>query len=430
MANITINDSKLRVEIVPAKGHTIHGGQVAIAAMCKKLGLWHLLRSQPSLDRRRDKTRGFSPEVMAAQIIVSLCSGGSSLADAERLGQDKGLKKALGVARFADQTQLGEWLRELGDEGLAALQEVSRKLVAGALAQCQGARVRNGGELEVFFDDTQLEVHGGKIEGAAINHKGELALGWQTLFAGPFIAEQMLTGNNTPMSEHLERFVQNAQCLWENTPAYFYADSASSEGRHLDFVKEHFKRWSISYNKWTGPLERTAGEQPEGVWQKHPEGDTAYIRHMPAGTARAHLFAARRWRKEGEMLDRYGFCACEEGARAARSVLERHAMKGEREKMFSQLLSDLDLHHPPCLQLSANQAYYTLGSIAYNILMALKHIELPDEHQNWRVRSIIRHLLTLPAKLSRHARGLVMRIYAPAGQMNWWRLWQQRHAPA
>jgi hypothetical protein len=162
MPNYTIDDSKLRVQIVPAKGHTIHGGQVAVAAMCKKLGVWKLLRDEKTLDRRRDKTRGFSPEVMAAQIIVSLCCGGASLADAERLGRDKGLKKALGVVRFADQTQLGEGLRDLGHEGLEARNHVSRKLVVRALELSPAPRVRTGGELEVFFDDTQLELSGKK----------------------------------------------------------------------------------------------------------------------------------------------------------------------------------------------------------------------------------------------------------------------------
>jgi hypothetical protein len=98
--------------------------------------------------------------------------------------------------------------------------------------------------------------------------------------------------------------------------------------------------------------------------------------------------------------------------------------------MFSQLLADLDLHHPPCLALVANQAFYTLAALAYNVLTALKLIELPAEHHAWRVRTLIRHLLTLPAKLSRHARGVVLRVFAPAGHLAWWRLWRERHAPA
>jgi hypothetical protein len=60
------------------------------------------------------------------------------------------------------------------------------------------------------------------------------------------------------------------------------------------------------------------------------------------------------------------------------------------------------------------------------VLTALKLIELPAEHHGWRVRTLIRHLRTLPAKLSRHARGLVLRLYCPAVHLTWWRQWHER----
>jgi hypothetical protein len=430
MALYTLDERKLTIEIAPANGHTVHGGQVAVAAMCKKLGLWALLRGEPALDPRKDRTRGFAPEVMAAQLIVSLCCGGVSLADAERLQSEKGLKRALGVTRFADQTQLGEWLRGLGSEGVAALRRVQRALVQKALALCPADTVRTGGELEVFFDDTQLEVTGKKIEGAAYNYNGQLALGWQALFVGPFLADQRVTGDNTAVSAHLGEFLSANQPLWAETPRYFFADSGSSAGTHLEQVRAAFPRWSISYNRWTEPLERAAQALPASIWTSLADGDYAYVRHQPEGCAQAQTYAVRRWRTDGEMFDHDAFCACEDGTRAPRAVWDRHALKGEREQMFSQLLSDLDLHHPPCLSLSANQAFYTLAALAYNVLTALKLAELPVEQHGWRVRTLIRHLLTLPAKLSRHARGLVLRLYCPAGWLDWWRLWQESAAPA
>lgn len=431
MGLYTLDETKLRIEVVPAKGHTVHGGQVAVAALCKKLGLWGLVRTERALDPRTDRTRGFAPEVMVAQLVISLCSGGVSLADAERLQSDKGVGRALGVTRFADQTQLGEWLRGLGPEGLAALRRVLRQTVARALALCPAGTVRTGGELEVFFDDTQLEVTGKKIAGAARNYEGRLALGWQALFVGPFLADQIVTGDNTPVSAHLGELLAANTALWDDTPRYFFADSASSEGQHLDLVRAAFPRWSISYNRWTEPLERAAAALPASAWTEVlPDGHYAYVRHQPEGCAEPQVYAVRRWRGDGELFERYAFCACEDGARAPRAVWDRHDLKGERERMFAQLLTDLDLHHPPCLALEANQAFYTLAALAYNVLTALKLSELPADHHGWRVRTLIRHLLTLPAKLSRHARGLVLRLYCPAVHLAWWRQWHERHTPA
>jgi hypothetical protein len=61
MALYTLDDAKLRIEFVPADGHTVHGGQVAVAALCKRLGLWKLLRAEPALDPRTDKSAATRP---------------------------------------------------------------------------------------------------------------------------------------------------------------------------------------------------------------------------------------------------------------------------------------------------------------------------------------------------------------------------------
>ena len=110
-------------------------------------------------------------------------------------------------------------------------------------------------------------------------------------------------------------------------------------------------------------------------------------------------------------------------------MFAKHRTKGENEHGFSYLLSDLDLHHPPCLSLRANQAFYALGAIAYNLLVALKVLELPDDAQTWRPRTIIRTLLTIPAQQVLHANRRVLRLCVPAGWMRWWRLFLAEFVP-
>ncbi len=53
------------------------------------------------------------------------------------------------------------------------------------------------------------------------------------------------------------------------------------------------------------------------------------------------------------------------------------------------MLSGLDLHHPPCQNLIANQAFYALGMLAHNLLVSLRVLDLPDDQQSWRLTSII-----------------------------------------
>jgi hypothetical protein len=414
---------------------TAHGGQVLVDALCRRFGLWERLGRIAGIDPRKRKGAGHDPEALAAQIIFALSSGGATLADAERIGQDAVLLESVGLEKVADQTTLGEWLRAQTPESVRLLCKLNSDFVKEAMAESQPARVRHGGELEVFFDDTEIEVYGKKVEGARTNYNGDLALSWQTLWAGPFLLDQELGGFGT-VSECQQALIDEHRAWWADGKSYFYADSGSSAGELLTHTAgAAFTRWSVSYNKWTGPLERLAGEQPESAWgeeaQRHGVTETyAWVKHTPEGMEQAQRFAACRWKGPGEMFWRYAFVACEkDAARTPRAVFERHRLKGACEQRFSEVLSDLDLHHPPCLSLMANRAFYALATLAYNILTALKVLDLDDEQQTWRVRTITRHLLTVPATQVSHANRRRLRICVPAGMLRWWRLFLTRFVP-
>ncbi len=93
------------------------------------------------------------------------------------------------------------------------------------------------------------------------------------------------------------------------------------------------------------------------------------------------------------------------------------------------MLSGLDLHHPPCQDLIANQAFYAIGMLAYNLLITLKLLDLPEDAQSWRIHSLIRYLLTVPVSVSTHARYTVARLCVPAGWLRWWRLFVEKWVP-
>ena len=144
---------------------------------------------------------------------------------------------------------------------------------------------------------------------------------------------------------------------WElfGVPAHFYADSRSRAGVHLNAIAAEGWHYTVSYNKWTGPLEHKAGELPAMAWTQQGEECHAMFRHQPEGRSTPQLYAVAR-RKDG-LFDRLGFIACDDGQQAVARVFERHHLKGAKEQMFHEVLSRLDLHRPPCMALRANQVY-------------------------------------------------------------------------
>lgn len=412
-------------------------------ALLNEFDLWGRIRAEKALEVRLQRTKGFDPEVILAQLVVNFTSGGASLADAERLDEDEALKALLGIEKFADQTTLGEWLREVGEAGWQALRRITRDFVGWALAKAQPGRYRHAGRLECFFDDTQIEVSGKQFEGAKINYEGNLALSWQTLWVGPFLADSILGATSltkeSPSSQEagqdvsacLPELIAANRHLWVGQKSYLYTDSASSAGKYLEVIGEAFEAWSVTYNKWTGPLEKAAGALPDWYWSAEEKtqwrdgtahrAQYAWIRYQPGGCQRAQQFAVVRHRAADELFWGYGFVVGPEQTGDPKLVFEHHRLKGDKERALSELLSDMDLHHPPCKELKANRVFYAVATLAYNALIALKLIYLPEAEQPKRIKTLLRHLLLVPVELKRHARRLKACVFVPAGWVAWWR---------
>lgn len=435
MRQFTKRKSKLHLQLTNSDQASAHGGQVLVDALCRRFDLWKRVQNEPALDPRKRPGAGFTPAANLAQLLFTLTSGGASLADAERLGSDTVLRELLGLEKGADQTTLGEWLRAQTPASVLALHRINAAFVDWSSQQAKKARWLHAGQIEVFFDDTEIEVEGKKFEGARLNYEGHRALSWQTLWYGPWLLDGILDGAGD-VSEHLPILLEAHQHRWAGQPSYFYADSGSSAGKFLNRIQEAgFSRWSVSYNKWTDVLDRLAAELPESQWSARPPADQpqeqyAWIKHQPGESKTAQEFATVRWKENGDLMWRYAYVVCQAGPKDnPPAVFERHRLKGAKEQGFSEVLSGLDLHHPPCSDLVANQAFYAIAMLAYNLLISLKVLELPDEVQGWRIHTLIRQLLTLPVSVSTHARFKVARICIPAGWLRWWRLFVDQWLP-
>ena len=442
MPRITKRSPKVRFEFVAARKQSTLGGLPALEALAQQFDLWKKLRALPGLDPRRRTTHGYSPELIVAQLLYCFCSGGASLADAERLNDEPLVRQMARVKQFADQTQLGEWLRKQSEASVAAFWQLISQFVDWVLERAEAARWTYAGRAEVFFDDTQIEVSGPSFEGAKLNYNGDRALSWQTLWLGPFLLAGEL-GSPGDVSSALPAMLQAHRSRWQNRACDFLADSGSSSAAYLQSIDgAGFTHWSVSYNKWTTVPERTAAALPESVWRAAQQTtwrdgtevteQYAGIRHTPAESDFTFPLAVARWKKDGEMFWRYGFVAHDGRRSDPQAIMARHRLKGGKEQLFKEVLRGLDLHHPPCESLMANRMFYAIAALAYNLMKAVQLLCLPEECQSWTVATLLRQMVRLPATLVQHARRLVVRVEVAVSWLNWWQAWQSRwcRAPA
>lgn len=431
---------KIKFQFVSSKRQSVLGGLPAIEAMAQEFGLWRKLRELSLIDPRKRKGSGFGPDAIVAQFIYCFASGGASLADTERLEEDSLARRLARMEAFADETTLGQWLRAQTPEGVRAFWKLIQEFIQWAAKRTEAGRWKHCGRAEVFFDDTQLEVSGRKFERAKVNYNGDLALSWQTFWFGPWLADGQL-GSPGDVSDALPSMLERNQPLWAQGESDFLADSGSSASKYLKAISAAgFTHWSVSYNKWTSALERTAADQPQAAWSAPVQSiwrdgspiteQHCLIRHTPAESQDTFVFAAVRFRKEGEMFWNYRFLAFEGKRPDAAAIFARHKLKGEKEQLLKEVLRGLDLHHPPCAELQANAMFYAIAALAYNLLVTVKLLCLPEECQSWQVKTMLRQIVRLPATLVHHARKLLVRVEVPASWLVWWENWQKRWWPS
>ena len=108
MPTLRKRSPRLRFQFVPARKQSVLGGLPALEALAQQFDLWDKVRALPGLDPRTRTSHGYSPELIVAQFLYCFCSGGASLADAERLNDEPLVRQLARVDKFADQTQLGQ----------------------------------------------------------------------------------------------------------------------------------------------------------------------------------------------------------------------------------------------------------------------------------------------------------------------------------
>ena len=97
------------------------------------------IHALPGLDPRTRTSQGYNPEFILARLFYCLCSDRASIADVEWLNAKPLVRELARVDTFADQTQIGEWLRTQTDASIAPSGNPPPSLCRGSLRGRLGA---------------------------------------------------------------------------------------------------------------------------------------------------------------------------------------------------------------------------------------------------------------------------------------------------
>ena len=213
-----------------------------------------------------------------------------------------------------------------------------------------------------------------------------------------------------------------------DAPVWLHADNAYYNGEIVRYCLERGWDFSISvtHRTFRAPILRRAKRQWNECWAPIRNDGTeqaARVRYRPSRWPRPMPYVVVRTRewddRQARLFERRTVILVSRDDLPLDELVRRHRAKQGRENVQKGPLIELDLHHPPCARLTANRAFYLVGQIAQNLLVATQYALLPESARRHGLRPIIRDLVRSAGKLVRHAKRWTLRFAKTALRLDW-----------
>ena len=352
--------------------------------------------------------------------LTACVSGGSKLQDVNRLGQDDALKRVLGSDRIPHATTIGKFLWRFGDDqqdkqrhGLAELRDTTAAIQQDAFAMLPRER-RKVATLD--WDSSIHEVYGQKKEGADFAYDntwsysalyGTLAETGDVLYLGlregyrhtSYGTKEVLPGTIERVSKHFRQVRMRADSGY-----YSQALVKICEQREVEFfivAKQHRNLMNavreIQDSNWKSFAGSDLQADARGRRRRRRRANLKRkiaIRRKPnsrfkgAPEIAGMMFKPKSWNKArryvikrtpivdkddqqlylDDGLRRYVYwIVVSNSKRSNEQVLRIAQGRGNQENLIKDFKYGLGLAHIPTGSLAANQAYFMIAALAWNL---------------------------------------------------------------
>ncbi|MEV7046725.1 IS1380 family transposase [Amycolatopsis sp. NPDC051061] len=414
-------------------------------------GLLPLLRLTENIefaDLAADRIRipgpaGANPDAKLLTLIAGMAAGADSIDDLDVLRTGANDRLFTGIRA---PSTLGTFLRGFDIGHTTALDTVAAQVLT-RLARTTGGRLLPGiGDYAIVDLDSKItRVHGPRKVGANYGYThvrgyNFLAATLATPIAAPVILATRLRGGQADTRRHATSFLKQALRTARGCGAtgnlLVRGDSGYYVCSLIHAITAAGARFSITLRQHPGLQTVIAGIDEHAwtpityatpVFDEHTQtwihtaqvAETRYTAFTnptehPEGPITARLIV-RRYHVEtrteqGELFPvwRYQAVFTDTGLDTAAAEQQHRGRAGTIEAVFADL-NNSALAHFPSGQFHANQAWLTLAALTHNLLRGLG--VLASRFHAWaRTGTIRRQLIAVPARLTRTARTLTLRL--------------------
>lgn len=388
------------------------GGLPIFLAAAKKLGLEELFNENLTIKLRK---RGYTECELSMAIILTLLAGGEGLDDVDKIRMDE----IVSGGKFPHSTTVGDFLRRFTDEDIfASLTKVQDALSRTVLEACRYD------SLTLDIDATGIKAEGKNRQGTGKSFDG--VTGYQALAVfvaelGLLLAQDFRSANTHPGSGAVTLIEHALTLIPPGIRLHIRSDSACYDKGVVELCEQRDMTFTITADM-TAPLRRKIEDLSEEAWRSIPSSEeAANLYYQPSGWLKVYRFIAVRKHKGEDLFGttyKYRALVTNIISGNPEFILHRHRRHANVENGIKELKSGFSLSLMPCSDYNANRAWFSLGSIAHNLFVAVKVLFLPARLAKHTIKTIRYRLINIGGILVRHGRCLVVKI---SRMHPWWK---------
>jgi len=402
---------RFKLESTQAK-ITSHAGLVLVEKMAQRLGVTRSL--DRFLGHLKQRRRGHEVSEKVLDLVRLSVAGGTAVSDLKKLRFDEALAESLGRKSLMASSTAAEFLAQLGTREIEKLSEILGKTATDTL------RLNHNRVATLDVDATFIEAHKQKAKFSFHKEPGYYPmLGFVAETQQALLAE-FRDGNASPSSGALQFLKQLVGRLPETIEKIrLRSDSAWFNIDVMDYCQEGGIEFAITAEKNINMLqtiEAIAEEKWEGFADDPDEKIAESIYAFNRGKCAYRIIVLRRPMRQLEMFSgifEYRVIITNM-TWDKRRLLMWHRERANSENFIKELKTGFSLEKLPSGKFLPNAAWTQIISLAYNLVLALKILELPLEYRPLTIKSLRFRLIHIAGVWIKHARQHLLKLSAPA----------------
>lgn len=386
---------------------TSRAGLVLVDELIETSGVARMLQALPA----PKSGRGYTATSYIKSYLLTLLGGGNRIEDTGVIREDKALCGVLDLM-VPRSDAMGDWLRTMGKKKRKQyLQAINTNLVQFALAHSKET------SYTLDIDATEIVAEKTSAKIAYTGNTGYMpVLGF--LDKLPLCVHgDFREGNISPADKNWEFLKQARKVVPKGTITKVRFDSAGYQGKIMTSCRRNKEIFTITARQ-DEAIQKTIQAIPETAWHKIDGREYAVTAHIMGNMKQAFKLTVER-RLENQLLlwGKYHYHAIATNARitekhegeAVIKVVNHHRQRGTGEQYNKEIKGGIGLEYVPCNDFKANEIYFWLTIIAYNLFVILKHL-LPVEWVKSQVKTIRWWFIGIAGQVVRHAHRITLKL--------------------